>query len=574
MKRRASTIVTDFLVLGSGVAGLQAALNLAQGGQVLILNKGKGPQGSSPYAQGGVAVAMGGQKDQEAHYQDTLKAGAGMCHEEAVKILVTEGPQRIKELIAWGAQFDRKGGQFLYAKEASHSQARVLRAKGDTTGEEIVKTLLRQSKQHPNIKLLNHHFILDLMIRDGICLGALALNERTGQWLPVLAKATILATGGTGQIYLRTTNPEVATGDGIAMAYRAGAILEDMEFVQFHPTALCVTHAPAFLLTEALRGEGAILRNKRGEAFMKRYHPAKDLAPRDAVSRAIWAEMQADHQPHAYLDMTHLDKTYLIKRFPMIYKTCLSYGLDFTREPIPVSPAAHFMIGGVKTDLDGAATLQGLFAVGEVACTQVHGANRLGSNSLLEGLVFGVRVGKAARRFAARHYKKAGIPGDSLTLDLTEPPDLDLSEDQILEIQRKIKQTLWEKVGVVRSERLLREAITVLTSYHHRLAGCYPSRQIMETLNMATVAMLISTAALNRKGSVGVHFRSDYPKSHGRNWQAHKTLVSGPWRPLTSRRHPPDIGQDCRYKSLLLSAGSLYKWWCVPSLLLDIFYNI
>jgi L-aspartate oxidase len=522
LKRRLSTIATDFLVLGSGVAGLQAALDLAQGGQVLILNKGKGPQGSSPYAQGGIAVAMGGPKDREAHYQDTLKAGAGMCREEAVRILVMEGPRRIKELIAWGARFDRKGGQFLFAKEAAHSQARVLRAKGDTTGEEIVRTLLRQLKQRPNIKVLNHHFILDLVIRDGICLGALALNERTRQSICVLAKATILATGGAGQIYLRTTNPQVATGDGIAMAYRAGAILEDMEFVQFHPTALCIANAPAFLLTEALRGEGAILKNKRGDAFMKCYHPAKDLAPRDVVSRAIWAEMQADHLPHAYLDMTHLDKTYIKKRFPMIYKTCLSFGLDFTREPIPVSPAAHFMIGGVKTDLEGAATLHGLFAVGEVACTQVHGANRLGSNSLLEGLVFGARAGKAARRFAARYYKNTGIPVQSLTLDLTDLPDL--SDDQTLEIQREVKQTMWEKVGVVRSEKSLQVALRVLTSHHHRLKGCYPSRQIMETLNMATVAMLICTAAINRSSSAGVHFRSDHPKIRERNWWEHKTL--------------------------------------------------
>jgi L-aspartate oxidase len=521
LKQKASSIVTDFLVLGSGVAGLQAALDLAQDGQVLILNKGKGPQGSSPYAQGGVAVAMGGLKDQEAHYQDTLRAGAGMCHDEAVRLLVREGPRCIKDLIAWGARFDRKGHQFLYAKEAAHSQARVLRAKGDTTGEEIVRTLLHQTQRQSKIRLLDHHFILDLITREGVCVGALALNEHSGQWVPVLAKAIVLATGGAGQIYLRTTNPEAATGDGMAMAYRAGAVLEDMEFFQFHPTALCMAHAPAFLLSEALRGEGAILRNKRGEAFMERYHPAKDLAPRDVVSRALWAEMQTDRLPHVYLDTTHLDETYLKKRFPMIHKTCRSYGLDFTREPIPVSPAAHFMIGGVKTDLDGQTSLEGLFAVGEVACTQVHGANRLASNSLLEGLVFGARTAKAARRFSARHYKKkTGPPSHSLIFDLSAAPGL--SDRQIVEIQREIKRVMWEKVGVVRSEKPLGEALNMLRGHLKLLGGCHASRSVMETLNMATVAMLIAMAALNRRGSVGVHFRSDYAKIRGKTWREHQ----------------------------------------------------
>ena len=334
LKRRAPSIVTDFLVLGGGVAGLRAALELAEEGEVLILNKGKGLQGSSQYAQGGVAAAIGDQVDQKAHYQDTLRAGKGMCHEEAAWILVTEGPQRIQELIGWGAMFDQRGGRFLYAKEAAHSRARVLRAKGDTTGEEIVRALLRQTKRQARITLLDHHFILNLITREGTCLGALALNERTGEWIPVLAKATLLATGGAGQVYLRTTNPAAATGDGIAIAYRAGALLEDMEFVQFHPTALCIPNTPAFLLTEALRGDGAILRNKRGEAFMDRYHPARDLAPRDVVSRATWAEIQADQRPHVNLDLTHLDGAYLKKRFPMIYKTCLSYGFDFTRQPV------------------------------------------------------------------------------------------------------------------------------------------------------------------------------------------------------------------------------------------------
>ena len=523
LKRRAPSIVTDFLVLGGGVAGLRAALELAEEGEVLILNKGKGLQGSSQYAQGGVAAAIGDQVDQKAHYQDTLRAGKGMCHEEAAWILVTEGPQRIQELIGWGAMFDQRGGRFLYAKEAAHSRARVLRAKGDTTGEEIVRALLRQTKRQARITLLDHHFILNLITREGTCLGALALNERTGEWIPVLAKATLLATGGAGQVYLRTTNPAAATGDGIAIAYRAGALLEDMEFVQFHPTALCIPNAPAFLLTETLRGDGAILRNKRGEAFMDRYHPARDLAPRDVVSRAIWAEIQADQRPHVNLDLTHLDGAYLKERFPMIYKTCLSYGFDFTRQPVPVSPAAHFMIGGVKTDLNGATTLGGLFAVGEVACTQVHGANRLGSNSLLEGLVFGARAAKASLRFVAKHHhKKMTLINRRLTFDFADAQAL--GDREISGIQKDLRRAMWEKVGVVRCDEALREALSVLKSRYRHLEGCHLSRRMMETFNMSTVAILIATSALMRRGSVGVHFRSDYPKSRGRDWRRHLTL--------------------------------------------------
>jgi L-aspartate oxidase len=415
----------------------------------------------------------------------------------------------------------------LYAQEAAHSRARVLRAKGDTTGEEIVRTLLRQTRQQSRIKVLDQHFILDLIVRHRVCIGAIALNERTGQAVTILAKATVLATGGAGQVYLRTTNPAVATGDGVAMAYRAGALLEDMEFFQFHPTALCKVNAPAFLLSEALRGEGAVLRNKRGEAFMEYYHPAKDLAPRDVVSRAIWTEMQADHLPHVFLDMTHLDKDHLKKRFPMIYKTCLSYGLDFTRQAIPVCPAAHFMIGGVKTDLEGATSLEGLFAVGEVACNQVHGANRLGSNSLLEGLVFGARAAKAAKRFTSRQEKKRD-PEFRPSYALSE--FLEPGPQQILEIQDEIKRTMWQKVGVVRTEETLKEAQTILTRHYHHLSGCPSSRLVMETLNIATVGLLITRAALKRRGSIGVHYRSDYPESRGRDWKRHQTLSSADHR--------------------------------------------
>lgn len=503
------------------MAGLQAAIELVHDGKVIVLNKGRNQRGSSQYAQGGIAVALGGRTDQETHYKDTLRVGAGLCAEEAVRVLIREGPQRIRDLVQWGAKFDQKGGEFLYAREAAHSRARVLRAKGDSTGEEIMTTLLRHVKRSPGVRLLDHYFVLDLIIHQGICLGALALNERTGRCVSFLAKATILSTGGAGQIYQRTTNPPAATGDGMAIAYRAGATLEDMEFVQFHPTALCMADAPAFLLTEALRGEGAVLRNQYGKAFMERYHPARELAPRDVVTRAIWNEMQEEKSTSVYLDMTHLDRSYLRERFPTIYKTCLSYGLDFTRQPVPVSPAAHFMIGGVKTDLEGRTALKGLFAVGEVACTQVHGANRLASNSLLEGLVFGKRAGQAARRFAKRYRSEIRPPTD-IALDLCDiPGPLD---QQVPEIQQEIKRVMWVKVGVIRSEQFLKEAIDRLQSLKALFKACYPSRRVMETQNMVTVALLVAVAALQRRGSIGVHYRSDYSKTRGRDWNRHQVF--------------------------------------------------
>jgi len=308
----------------------------------------------------------------------------------------------------------------------------------------------------------------------------------------------------------------------MAMAYRAGVALQDMEFVQFHPTALCLPNAPAFMLTEALRGEGAVLRNKKGEAFMPRHHSAKELAPRDVVTRAIWTEMQSEPSTHVYLDATHLDKAFLKKRFPMIHKTCLSFGMDLTQDPIPVSPAAHFMIGGVKTDLHGATTLRGLFAVGEVACTQVHGANRLGSNSLLEGLVFGARAGKAALRHSSRYQNRLRALSPKLTVGFGGPQDI--SDKQVLEIQQDLRRAMWEKAGIVRSEKSLQDALAVSIDSHNMLRGRHLSRSVMETLNMATVAALISLAALQRLGSVGVHFRSDYPKNQGENWLEHHVL--------------------------------------------------
>ncbi len=516
-----ASMTTDFLILGGGVAGLRAALSLAGAGQVILLNKGTGRQGSSIYAQGGIAVAMDGPEGEKAHSRDTLKAGAGLCRREAVEILTQEGPARVRELIAWGARFDRKGQNYLLAREASHSRPRILRAKGDRTGEEIVRTLFARLRQISSIRWLDRHFSLDLMVHDGVCLGAVSLNERTGEMIPVYARATILATGGAGSIYRRTTNPSTATGDGLAMAFRAGAVMEDMEFFQFHPTALSLPNAPPFLITEALRGEGALLTNHKGEPFMARYHPDADLAPRDIVARAIRSEMDRERASHVFLDTPRLDPEFVKKRFPTIYQSCQSYGIDITREAIPVSPAAHFLIGGVKTDLRGATSLTGLYAVGEVACTQVHGANRLGSNSLLEGLVFGARAGAAAARHARKRSRLVPRPplGRGLNRVLLSAPPRHWAE-----IQEALRERMWDDAGLIRSGPSLRRAIRQANDLLDKISKPPPSREAAETANMGTCAMLVAWAAWKRTESVGTHFRLDEPKGRKKPGRRHRAF--------------------------------------------------
>ncbi|HET6370231.1 MAG TPA: L-aspartate oxidase, partial [Nitrospiria bacterium] len=386
-----------FLIVGAGVAGLRAAIEMAPHGQTFLVNKGQDEPSSSTFAQGGIAAALSEDMNGIAsHFQDTMAAGGGLCREEAVRVLVEEGPTRVQELIDWGARFDQVGGEFIYAREGAHSQSRILRARGDATGNEIVKTLVKKARALETVKMLEGFFTEELWVEDGVCRGALVLEETNRRPYWILAEKVLLATGGVGQIYLRTTNPPVATGDGIAMAHRGGALVEDMEFVQFHPTALFLRDAPCFLLSEAMRGEGAILRNRQGRAFMSDYDPAAELAPRDRVARAIWEEMGDEKDRPVFLDLTHLKAEFVRERFPTIYRTCLSHGIDITRNLVPVAPSAHYLMGGVKTDTSGRTSLPGLFAAGEVACTGVHGANRLASNSLLEGLVFGARAGKSA----------------------------------------------------------------------------------------------------------------------------------------------------------------------------------
>ena len=513
----------DFLVIGSGVAGLRAAIELSHHGRVLVITKGHPLESSSIYAQGGVAVALSEEDDVSIHLNDTLKAGHGFCRRDAVRVLVEEGPGRIRELIGWGARFDKIGSRFAFAHEAAHSRSRILRARGDATGNEMVRALTAQARKQKQIQRLGHHFTVDLVVTGGRCRGGLVLDEATGERFVVPARAVILSTGGAGQIYARTTNPPNATGDGMAMAYRAGAALEDMEFVQFHPTALYLPNSPPFLLSEAIRGEGGRLRNVKGELFMNRYHPDAELAPRDIVSRAIWSEMAATRSRHVYLDATHLSASFIKQRFPTIYSTCLRYDIDMTEEWIPVSPSAHYMMGGVRTDPHGATSLPGLFAAGEVACSGVHGANRLASNSLLEGLVFGRRAALAAVAYARKQRGEAGLLPSVKELDGGHPATLEDAE----KLRSSLRRLMWGKVGLARTGDSLAAALGQLSRWERLVNRPFTSRLALEVKNMVQVAHCVAEAALWRTHSVGAHYRADYPTAKRPGGTQHSLVQLG-----------------------------------------------
>lgn len=491
---------TDFLVIGGGVAGLRAAIELAPHGSVTLITKDVTTESSTEYAQGGIAVALSDEDQVGIHYEDTIKAGAGLCDEAAVRILVEEGPARIQELIAWGAEFDREGSRLSFTLEAAHSRKRVLHAHGDATGKELLRVLVNKARAHENITRHPFSTVVDLIMHEGRCAGAVVLQRRG--FKAILARATVLATGGAGQVYSVTTNPQVATGDGMAVAARVGAELKDMEFVQFHPTSLFHPFAPHFLLSEAMRGEGARLLNFEMEPFMHRYHPKAELAPRDVVSRALISEMTRAGSTHCYLDLRHLDAEFVRGRFPKIYATCKQYGIDIAAEPVPVCPAMHYIMGGVRTDVDGETSVAGLYAAGEVACTGIHGANRLASNSLLEGLVYGARAGASAA------FKSVGA---------AEVKDAPAAIPQIFtipahdEIRGALRRLMWEKVGIIRSEGSLMEARAQLAQWKFILEKHYMTRRELELKNMVQVGVSITEAAIARRGSVGAHFRSDYP---------------------------------------------------------------
>ncbi|HMK44874.1 MAG TPA: L-aspartate oxidase [Dissulfurispiraceae bacterium] len=494
-------MITDFLVIGSGVAGLRAAIELSHYGKVIIATKDIPTESSTEYAQGGVAVALSDEDRVGIHFEDTINAGDGLCREDAVRVLVEEGPQRILELIEWGAAFDKDGSKLVFSMEAAHSRKRILHAHGDSTGKELERVLITKVMSLKQVERLPFSMALDLIIEDGVCRGAYILRE--GNVYSLYAKAVVLSTGGAGQVFSRTTNPPVATGDGIAIAFRAGAVLEDMEFIQFHPTALFAPGAPQFLLSEAMRGEGAILRDSGQIPFMKEYHRMAELAPRDVVSRAIISRMVHTKSSHVFLDLTHLKGDFIKRRFPRIYSTCLRYDIDITKDPIPVSPAAHYIMGGVKTDLDGATSIRNLYAAGEVACTGVHGANRLASNSLLEGLVYGYRAGVRAARHAEEAFtlKRLGVP-----LRTCAEPDYQCLD----EIRTTIRRSMWENVGIIRCAKSLQSAAGDQKAWADIREQHFMSRRGLELKNILTTAFLITSAAQARTGSVGAHYRSDF----------------------------------------------------------------
>jgi L-aspartate oxidase len=501
---------SDFLIIGSGIAALRAAPEVAGHGDVLILTKGGPGDGNTGHAQGGIAAAVGPGDTPESHAADTIAAGDGLCDPRAVRVLVEDGPRFVRELMSWGVQFDRgSDGEPALAMEAAHSARRVLHAH-DATGREIGRVLWERASQLAHVRTQDHARVVDLVLEDGRCVGARFLGH-DGRLALARAASVLLATGGAGQVYHETTNPHVATGDGIAMAYAAGASVIDLEFVQFHPTALMVEGQPRFLLSEALRGEGATLVNAAGEPFMTRYESAGDLAPRDRVSRAIVRESRRTGQP-VFLSLERLDPEFVHQRFPLISEACRRAGLDLARNRIPVGPAAHYVMGGVQTDLDGRTTIPGLFAAGEVACTGVHGANRLASNSLLEGLVFGARAGCAMREEGGGSHH--GQPAHS-----AQEGTARLNADAVA-----FSRTMWQDVGLFRDREGLTRALAVLEPAWKALDDIRSAGRVLDpddwrTASIVTVGRLIARAALRREESRGGHYRADFPDRDDIHWK-------------------------------------------------------
>ncbi|HOJ74186.1 MAG TPA: L-aspartate oxidase [Phycisphaerae bacterium] len=505
--RRIPNLFTDFLVVGSGVAGLRAAIETAKHGPTLLITKSRIDDSNTAKAQGGIAVVMAASDKFESHIQDTLTVGCGLCDRAAVERIVREGPRRIEELIEWGALFDRRKKQLLLGLEGGHSAPRIVHAMGDATGREVANTLIRVARGTEQLRIFEECFAIDLLVVDGRCCGVSTYHRHFGHQI-FWAKQTILASGGCGQVYRETTNPEVATGDGHAMAFRAGLPLRDMEMVQFHPTTLYIAGAARSLISEAVRGEGAHLVDRTGRRFMPEYHPAAELAPRDVVSRAILTEMARQDATCMYLSVAHLNIEKFRKRFPSISRLCEQFDIDLATQPIPVRPAAHYMVGGVKVDNEAWTGMPGLFACGEAASSGVHGANRLASNSLLEGLVFGAVAGQNAVEAAN------GSPGPLEAARLVS--EIEASTRTMLDvadIRNSLRSVMWRNVGIERQEARLNETVEIINFWGKYVMDKLFDQQIgWETQNMLTVARLIAIAARERKESRGVHFRSDYPE--------------------------------------------------------------
>ncbi len=529
----------DFLVIGSGIAGLSFALEAARHGSVAIVTKGPLPEGSTSYAQGGIASVWSPEDSFASHAADTERAGAGLCHPDIVELVVREGPERVREMIALGTQFSlRPDAEDAYdvdlGLEGGHSRRRILHAL-DATGHEMMRALAEAASKQPSIQVLERTLAIDLLVSSKLgvagpprCWGAYALDLATGRIRTLSARATILATGGAGKVYLYTSNPDVATGDGIAMAFRAGVPIANMEFIQFHPTCLYHPQAKSFLISETVRGEGAILRHPDGRPFMAAYDPRAELAPRDVVARAIDREMKLHGFDYVLLDVSHRPADFLEQRFPTILARCRGFGIDPAREPIPVVPAAHYTCGGVCTDADGRTALGALWAAGEVAMTGLHGANRLASNSLLEGLVFGQRAAHDAVQMLA---DDASPPP---TISAWNPGQARSSEESVLVTQSwdEIRRFMWNYVGIVRSDRRLDRARKridlVLDEIRHDYWDFLPTADSLEVRNLATVADLIIASAQHRRESRGLHFNVDCPEHDDTHWRCDTILVRDP----------------------------------------------
>jgi L-aspartate oxidase len=531
--------VTDFLIIGAGIAGLRAAITLAAAGRVLVVTKEALGESNTQYAQGGIAVAISGAEDVELHLEDTLAAGDGLVDPIAARVLVEEGPARVEELLNWDTHFDRyttgdHAGELMLTREGAHSRNRILHANGDATGREIGRALLAHATATPGITLLPWTLLTDLLTADGRVCGARLLDEN-GEIRTVQARSVLLASGGAGQVYSDTTNPAVATGDGIAAALAAGAELADMEFYQFHPTALSLPGVSRFLLSEALRGEGAWLVNAAGERFMHRYHPLLELAPRDVVARAITREgigTRPGEVLPVYLDMRHVTSINLDARFPGISSFLHQHGLDLARDLIPVRPAAHYLMGGVRTDVDGRTSLPSLYAAGEVACTGVHGANRLASNSLLEGLVFGARAAESMRRESDVPITVAAVESPVALSDAPLPP--------VEEAIQRLQEQMWEHAGLLRDAALLSSIdLTAAARYADAVPSAEWTRREYEARSLARVARAIVVCALAREESRGAHYRNDYPKRDDARFGTHShagdSVIFGPLLPAGSQ---------------------------------------
>ena len=535
---------TDVLIIGSGAAGLRAALAASEHANVTLITKTTLTESNTHYAQGGIAVAMNLDDTIALHIKDTCVAGAGLCDVEAVEMMVSEGIPRVAELLDWGANFDWEGTLPRFTQEAAHSRRRIVH-KGDATGRETTDVLIQRVRNTERIHVLQNAFAINLLTdantkksseESVTCYGISAIVEE--QVVCIYAKATILATGGLGRVYPCTSNPQIATGDGFAAAWRAGCEMIDMEFVQFHPTTLFLDGAPSFLISEAVRGEGGTLLNIRGERFMGKYHEKGELAPRDVVSRSIQNEMHLTQFPCVYLDITHKTTDFIHERFPTISATTERYGLDISVDLIPVRPGAHFMMGGIRTNTDTQTNIEGLYACGEVACTGVHGANRLASNSLLECLVYGARAGRNAATFAST--QPAHLPnlpilsdvGTSTTLSTDTAAEMDIED-----IKNAIRETLWENVSIERNGEGLQSTLTVLQDITESIGDVVTYADTkdvstIETVNMLSVALMITQSALTRTESRGAHYRSDFPTQDDATWQR---------RVLIMRDNPPEI---------------------------------